>query len=535
MLNTFKYALCAIIAATIFSCDGYLKEDSADLLIPKSVSEYAPILLGEGYPNQFGSQISFVNLMTDDVEMGPLYYDPIQIADPKCASKWSEGIDLKAEYGQYAHIWQQDYSEQLNDKFWSGRYSNILGCNTIIEALPTMEYAESEEGDYWKLAAQAYALRAYHYFCLINTYALPYSPENIDKPGVVLKTSSQIQIAPQKRSTIKQVYDLINDDIHKAQEYISKANFKNSKLEITPEAIYFLASRIALFQNDWDAVIKASERFIALNTAIYDLNNETEESLGFRNSYKSKEHTYCANNTELDEVVFGFARDDKDVEYLAPYNPTLTYYEFGFHPSWDGENALMNLYDKDDLRLLAYFERRYDKSGTRFSPVYYAGQYHPLKYDLRSGINYTAQAWRTPEIYLNLAEAYAQKATDVNATAIELLNKVRINKYKSDSPDAEKHTADFNTKDDLIKFIWEERRRELCFEEIMRFWDMRRQGMPAIEHKLFSTAKDYSVYNLKAGSPNYVLPIPDDETSYNTGIINNMRETIGASSTGSLN
>ena len=68
----------------------------------------------------------------------------------------------------------------------------------------------------------------------------------------------------------------------------------------------------------------------------------------------------------------------------------------------------------------------------------------------------------------------------------------------------------------------------------MRFWDMRRQGMPAQEHWLFSTKKNYEVYKLKNNSPNYVLSIPKDETSYNTAIINNFRETIGASSSGSL-
>lgn len=531
MLKTFKYIILYATAATLFSCNGYLKEDSADLLIPKSVSEYAPVLLGEGYPQYFSSQISFVNLMTDDAEMGPLYYDPLQKADKKCTA-WESGIDPKAGFGQYAYIWQSDYSENITDKFWSGRYSNILGCNAIIEALPTMEYAVTEHGLYRKLAAQAHALRAYHYFCLINTYALPYSTENLDKPGVVLKLSSKIQITPQQRSTIRETYALINDDIQKAQEYLIGADMKASKLEITPEAIYFLAARIALFQKDWDGVIKAATQFLSLNSAIYNLNNEEEGNLGF--GYTTKDKAFCPNNISLDEVVFGFARKDRKLEYFAPDNPTLKYYEFGFHPSWTHEDALMKLYDADDLRLIAYFERRYHKSGSNLKPIYYAGQYRPLKYDDRSGYNYTAQAWRTPELYLNLAEAHAQKSSSVSTEAIKLLNQLRLKKYKTGSPLAEKKVEDFANKDELIKFIWKERRRELCFEEIMRFWDMRRQGMPAVEHRSFSTVKDYSVYNLKAESPNYVLPIPSDETSYNTGIVNNLRETIGASSTGTL-
>ncbi len=539
MLKISKYTLPCIIAISFFSCDNLLKEDSSDLLIPKSVDDYAPILLGEGYPDNFNSQISFVNLMTDDVEMGPLDYDTEMVGDSKVTS-WEKGIDPKAGYGQNAFIWQKDYQENLSDLFWSGRYSNILACNTIIEALPTMTYAEATQtGLYHKLAAQAYTLRAYHYFCLVNTYALPYATENLNQPGVVLKTSSEIEVTPHERATIGQVYALINDDIKKAQEHLESADTQASKMEITPEAVYFLAARIALFQNDWDGVIEAARKFLDLNEAIYNLNDEDEALLGFNISGVKDigldGTSYCANNTNLNEVIFAFGRhDSKILDYLSSTNTNLKYYEFGFHTSWTGDNALINLYDEDDLRKLAYFIRRYYKYGTARKPAYYVGQYFTLKYDARSGNNYTSQAWRTPELYLNLAEAYAQKANGVSEDAIKVLNQVRVKKYKSGSPKAEKSPADFSSKKELIKFIWQERRRELCFEEIMRFWDMRRQGMPAQEHWLFSTKNNYEVYKLKENSPNYVLPIPNDETSYNTAIINNFRETIGASSSGSL-
>lgn len=206
MLKISKYTLPCIIAISFFSCDNLLKEDSSDLLIPKSVDDYAPILLGEAYPDKFNSQISFVNLMTDDVEMGPLDYDAEMVGDSK-VTNWEEGIDPKAGYGQNAFIWQKEYQENLSDLFWSGRYSNILACNTIIEALPTMTYAEqTQTGLYHKLAVQAYTLRAYHYFCLVNTYALPYATKNLNQPGVVLKTSSEIEVTPHERATIGQVY-----------------------------------------------------------------------------------------------------------------------------------------------------------------------------------------------------------------------------------------------------------------------------------------------------------------------------------------
>ena len=41
-----------------------------------------------------------------------------------------------------------------------------LACNLVIDALPEMEYVEADSGNYNFLAAQAYALRAYNYWCL---------------------------------------------------------------------------------------------------------------------------------------------------------------------------------------------------------------------------------------------------------------------------------------------------------------------------------------------------------------------------------
>ena len=51
----------------------------------------------------------------------------------------------------------------------------------------------------------------------------------------------------------------------------------------------------------------------------------------------------------------------------------------------------------------------------------------------------------------------------------------------------DKQMADFKNSDDLLKFIWAQRRRELCFEEAMRFWDLSRQGMPEIEHPWYTS------------------------------------------------
>jgi hypothetical protein len=530
MKTIYKTLLYTLLTCSLTACNNYLNSDSADLLIPKSLEDYSPLLLGQGYPDSYGGQLPAVCLMTDDVEMGPLYYGTAQLND-RYATNYMHDIDPAAGNGIYAHIWTKDYSEYISDSFWDGRYANILTCNTIIEALPTMTYSESQAPMYRKLAAQAYALRAYNYFCLVNTYALPYSEANLSKPGVILKTTPEISTKSMARSTIKETYALINDDIKKAQEYLEGANTQASKFEITPAAIYFLAARIALFQNDWDGVIAAADKFFKINKSILDLNSIDATLMGITSSYNSK--CFTINDIDYDEVVFAFGRSTYYYDSMSNLAPRLlyAYYDYGFHTSWTGDNSLIKLYDSDDLRLKAYFLTPCLKTGTRRNPQYIAGQYHPIKCDnYASRTKYASQCWRTPEVYLDLAEAYAQKSSGVSEEAIDLLNQLRAKKYTTGSANATKKASDFASKDDLIKFIWQERRRELCFEELTRFWDMRRQGMPSQTHYFYTSKTQYTTYTLNQGSPNYVLPIPQSELKYNDAAVDNDRETVAASS-----
>ena len=73
-VKIYAYWLLSILLFT--GCDDYLKEDSGDLLIPKKVEEYLPMLYREGFPRNFNEEVAWLYLMSDDVEMGQLELDP---------------------------------------------------------------------------------------------------------------------------------------------------------------------------------------------------------------------------------------------------------------------------------------------------------------------------------------------------------------------------------------------------------------------------------------------------------------------------
>jgi hypothetical protein len=187
----------------------------------------------------------------------------------------------------------------------------------------------------------------------------------------------------------------------------------------------------------------------------------------------------------------------------------------------------MSCYEQGDLRKLAYFEKDVLTPGIPFLGIPDEWEYHynyPRKYRSSGSTGYH-ECWRTAEVYLNLAEAHARKASGVSSEAIGLLNRLRVCRIKS-AQYRDLTAADFADKQQLVEFIWEERRRELCFEEAIRWWDLRRQGMPRIEHRLLLNNTEYETYVLEQGSPNYTLAIPRSESDYNDVITGNRRVDI---------
>lgn len=524
-MKTFlKYIAVCIGGIGLSSCNSYLKENSGDLLIPKNVMEYIPVLIGEGYPRSFNSDCEWFVLMTDDVEMGVFEKDP-------SITKPTEGFDTWGGEGRQAFKWDIDIEEKLTDNFWEKRYANILGCNTIISQLPHMEYTELQTGKYNYLAAQAYTLRAYHYFCLVNTYALPWSEANLDKLGVVLRDSPEISSVPRERETIGNIYKFINGDLEKASEYFNKAESSANKHLISPAAFKLLKTRVDLFQEKWDDVISTGEEFIKDYPSIHDLNSEVESKLGGINT----SDPYIFDLSKNNEIIFTFGDASRFYSLISPY--TTYAWSFGFRVSYphdssapgytDPNKPLISCYEDGDLRRLAYFEKDIFKAGWPTLGIPDEWEYHynyPLKFRSSGSTGYH-ECWRTVEVFLNLAEAYARKAPDVSQDAIKLLNRLRICRIKKTMYN-DLTAGDFKNKQELVEFIWTERRCELCFEEAIRWWDLRRQGMPRLEHRLLTTNTMYETYILEQGGKNYTLAIPRSETSYNGAITGNSRDNI---------
>ena len=135
---------------------------------------------------------------------------------------------------------------------------------------------------------------------------------------------------------------------------------------------------------------------------------------------------------------------------------------------------------------------------------------------LSSEYGYT-RVIRTEDMYLVLAEAYAHKADGIN-TAVGYLNTLREVKFRTRDFETtgRLHAEDFNQQT-LLETIWNERRREFCFEE-QRWFDLRRTTRPSITHYGITGSS-----TLQENDPRYVLQIPQKELNANPEIGANPR------------
>ncbi|MBR7134001.1 MAG: RagB/SusD family nutrient uptake outer membrane protein, partial [Bacteroidaceae bacterium] len=123
---------------------------------------------------------------------------------------------------------------------------------------------------------------------------------------------------------------------------------------------------------------------------------------------------------------------------------------------------------------------------------------------------------RLSEAYLNYMEACAMIGGNRTDDAIAALNDLREKRF--DPEDFEE--LEFDNNDELLEFIKDERRRELCFEG-HRWFDLRRWGMPSITHTWHNDASSSSTYRLQEGDLQYTLPIPDEAMEMNGSLIQN--------------
>ncbi|BDF55553.1 glycan metabolism protein RagB [Odoribacteraceae bacterium] len=429
---------------TLSACSDFLEEKSQDEVIVSTVSDYSQFLLGSAY-GMSGYDVLY--LLDDDVELDEsLYYGDANNA-------------YAVDYFGY-FTWQPDMCERevkITD-LYENVYSQLKGVNATLDGIDEATGADVER-EYVK--AEAYGLRGFYYYLLVNLYGEPYH-YNKTSLGVPLKLTAGLVENGLVRNTVEEVYLQIVKDLKVSAELFEKNPKRVGNYRLNVTSVYILLSRVYLYMEQWENAIKAADRAI-----------ETAE--GLTNYTLVSSSTFYMPTYAHSEVEWRYG------------NGQLKY---GYIPS----RELLSKYSDNDCRKKFWF----NASGktTKKTPDYSEGM----------GPTNTL---RISEAYLNRAEAYAQmdKASEALADLNDL-RRCRIVGYEDIS---------IENVTDILDEVRLERRLELCYDE-QRWFDLRRYGMPSISHKYKAKKADsWLTFTLKEKDLLYTIPFST------TMIMNNNR------------
>ena len=387
---------------------------------------------------------------------------------------------------------------------WNFFYSIIANANYIIASENSMG---GDPGLIKSVVGQAYAMRAFAYFHLIQIFQQTYLG-NEDALGVPVYTEPTTSSSEGKpRGTVQEVYTQINLDINEAIDLLKDSGISQKHIS---HVDYYVANgfkaRIDMVQHKYsEAAVAAAEALTkpGLKRVL------TVSELG------------KFNNADLGNVLWGleiiadqtsgwasfFSHMDADAKmYGSQARQCINSWLYNQIPATDGR--------KDWFRGLLAPEDRV--AGTS------KANYCQLKFAFADVVTRTGDyiLMRAEELILIQAEALAHQSnfTDARTLILELGNK-RDTDYANrlslftDSKDYNQNTT--GTLSTLMDEILFQRRVEL-WGEGGRLWDLQRlklgfnRNFSGTNHTRLLTAK-----NTTAGSKEFVLPLPQSEIDGN--------------------
>lgn len=437
------------------SCDDFLDITPTGKVIAKTGKEYRALLTYE-YKN-FPEDRGLATLRSDEMTL----------------SKASTSTE---DYDSYFDIWAwNDLNQQSTTASfgWRRYYHAIYIANYITEN--QNKITEATQDEISQLVGEAYMMRAYCHFLLVNLYADAYTHCNpATTRGIPLSLEANVNNVL-TCSSVEQVYQQVIADIKEAKTRLKVAAWDEGYTyrfnQISADA---LLARVYLYKGDWQDALAEAKVVMEKHGDLEDLT----DSKVLPNYYKSVESIVA-----LEQVM------------------TSGYVKMGV-PS----KALVDTYRTGDKRKALYF-----KAQT-------ASVYSLIKYGDKGNDGYRC-SFRSAEAYLIAAEAAAQNAAD-NAAADDA-NLVEARTYlkalmakRYAQAKYTQYAAELDTmqKADLLKAIYNERTCELAFEG-HRWFDLRRTTRPQL-----SKTYGENSYVLEANDSRYTLRFPIEAVEANPNI-----------------
>lgn len=407
----FSALVGSFIVAILSSCDSFLDITPTGKVIASTGEEYRAMLTNEY--NSFPKDRYMTTIRTDEVKL----------------TATTSSSDLDAYLDLW--LWKDENPSPTTTYFsWRNYYHNIYIANYIIEHQGEIKDATTKEIN--QLVGEAYMLRAYDLFLLVNLYAEPYTHcTPATTRGVPIMLEADVNAIPPS-SSVDSVYQQVLLDISEAERYLNVTDWEEGKnYRFNTLSAEALRARTYLYMGRWQEALTAAKKVIASHGALEDLNTSTAL---LPDNYKSVENIVA-------------------LEQFSSNMSTVIN-----QPSADFINSM---YKSGDQRKTKYFKKATSTT------------YTLLKKDENS-----YSSFRSAEAYLTAAEATAQLG-DLASAINDYLTPLWQKRLNATALAAETALVGPMTQAQLLQEIYDERAREFAFEG-HRWYDLRRTTQPAL-------------------------------------------------------
>ena len=323
-------------------------------------------------------------------------------------------------------------------RLWQQPYEIIYQANACIEQLERTENVSSPLKE--RLTAEAKFIRSFVYFYLVNYFG--------ETPLLTTTNYKENTISPRVAPDL--IYEKIIDDLENSISALPDdfEQYNGERIRVTSWAAIALLSRIYLYIGDWEMADHYSS--MVINSNLFSL-VPTLNDVFLKNSNEAILQLHVDGGLMPYNVL---------PESLLTLPSNRTSAPFLYYP-----NAFVNSFDSIDLRRVFWIDSTIYQGNTYFFPYKY--KVGPSQMVPNSTPTEYYMVLRLAEQYLIRAEARAQKGDLAGSVAD--VNAIRLR--------AGLMPLTFDTKDDALYGILQERKKELMYEWGHRWLDMKRHDI----------------------------------------------------------
>ncbi len=499
MKKIFKVVLTSLVALGAWSC-------SMDLREPGSIdTENALSSMNDAQKLRSGRYIDFRSRVGGDWVQNSEIQSDLFHPTTNYGNNWGSFFrwEFTANEGAVTNVWNYDYSAIANVNFF------IEKIQTMMQN-PSEEFSEEDLQTLELYLGECYFFRAYYHYDLAMRFCAQYdegtAASELGIPYMEVYVPTSDRNTYPSRGTLEETYSKINADLQLAEDMITIDGSGTYSMYLNADIVDAFRARVFLNMGRYSDVINYAQPLISK----YTLVSTADE---FQAMWAEDSGVECLMMMDASNQSNNGATS-MDISYMS-YNSNDRAYEPFFLPE-QGIVDIINEYS-GDYRASQFLTYGDVTCNGVTAPVYMFSKFpgnpalFPDGMELpQSNYLHKNKPFRIAEVYLNLAEAYAQSNNTADATST--LNTLRAHRIPG-----------FNMSTsypDVMSEIKDERVRELIGEGF-RIYDLKRWGDPVARTSIQegSDALMYSHSSINetfpAGNFRFVWPIPQAELDAN--------------------